>query len=85
MKKSEAISEALRIAFNIRELEVKDVSEAHRGHAGYQEGGESHFDVVIASADFEGMSRIARHRAIHAAIGPDLISQIHALSIDVSV
>lgn len=84
MKKSDAISEALRKAFNISVLEVEDVSEAHRGHAGYQDGGESHFDVRIVSGDFKGMTRIARHRAIHAAIGKDLIGQIHALSLDVS-
>lgn len=64
-------------------LEVEDDSEAHRGHAGYQEGGQSHFIVVIRSDTFKGQSRVARHRAVHAALGADLIGRIHALSLDI--
>ena len=28
------------------------------------------------------MSRVARHRAVHAALGPELLARIHALSLD---
>ncbi|MGB1208910.1 MAG: BolA/IbaG family iron-sulfur metabolism protein, partial [Paracoccaceae bacterium] len=49
-----------------------------------QEGGESHFRVHIRAAAFGDMSRIARHRAIHAALGTDLVSAIHALTLDVA-
>ncbi|QFT62530.1 transcriptional regulator BolA [Roseivivax sp. THAF30] len=72
----------LREAFEPRELVVRDDSEAHRGHAGFQEGGESHFHVVIRSEAFKGQSRIARHRAVHQALGADLVGAIHALSLD---
>jgi len=81
MAVSDEIKTALEAAFTVEHLEVADVSEAHRGHAGYQEGGQSHFDVVITAPDFKGMSRIAKHRAVHAALGPDLIGRIHALSL----
>ena len=64
-------------------LEIRDDSEKHRGHAGYQEGGESHWQIVISSAVFDGMNRLARHRAIHAAVGKDIIGRIHALAIDI--
>jgi BolA protein len=30
------------------------------------------------------MSRLARHRAVHAALGPDLMGRIHALALDLS-
>jgi BolA protein len=30
------------------------------------------------------MSRIDRHRAVHAALGPDLVGRIHALALDIS-
>ena len=63
-------------------LEIRDDSEKHRGHAGYQDGGESHWQIVISSAAFDGMNRLARHRAIHAALGKDIIGRIHALAID---
>ncbi|NDH25968.1 MAG: BolA family transcriptional regulator [Rhodobacteraceae bacterium] len=59
-------------------------SESHRGHAGFQEGGESHFRVRLISADFVAQSRIARHRAVHAALGKDLMGEIHALALDLS-
>ncbi|WP_424970599.1 BolA family protein [Dinoroseobacter sp. S76] len=75
----------LQAAFAPRLLEVVDDSESHRGHAGYQEGGESHWNVHIASAEFEGMSRIARHRAVHAALGADLVGRIHALALKIEV
>ncbi len=73
----------LEQAFRPTLLEVVDDSERHRGHAGYREGGESHFNVKIRAAAFEGQSRIARHRAVHEALGPDLVGRIHALSLDI--
>lgn len=78
------IEQKLTEAFTPQVLEVVDDSEAHRGHAGFQEGGESHFNVRIVSGAFEGKSRLARHRAVHSAIGPDLIARIHALALDIS-
>lgn len=78
------IEEKLRVAFQPEVLEVVDDSEAHRGHAGFQEGGESHFNVKIVAPAFASQSRIARHRAVHTAIGPELIGRIHALALDIS-
>ncbi|MBO28963.1 MAG: BolA family transcriptional regulator [Rhodobacteraceae bacterium] len=76
------ITDRLELAFEPRELQVVDDSESHRGHGGYREGGESHFNVRIRSARFKGMSRIARHRAVHDALGRDLMGRIHALALD---
>ncbi|WP_224814548.1 BolA family transcriptional regulator [Hasllibacter sp. MH4015] len=81
MTRTEKIEAALRAAFAPRVLEVVDDSEAHRGHSGYQDGGESHFNVVIESEKFQGLSRIARHRAVHDALGRELMSEIHALAL----
>ncbi|MEM7520056.1 MAG: BolA family protein [Pseudomonadota bacterium] len=83
MSRVQMIEQKLAAAFSPRELVVVDDSESHRGHAGFQEGGESHFNVRIRAAAFEGMSRIGRHRAVHRALGKDLIAQIHALAVDV--
>lgn len=77
------IESRLRAAFDVQELQIIDESEKHRGHAGYQDGGESHWQIVISSAAFDGMNRLARHRAIHAALGKDIIGRIHALAIDI--
>ncbi len=84
MTVTDEIRTRLQAAFDPRELEVVDDSESHRGHAGYQEGGESHFNVRIRSEAFAGQSRVARHRAVHAALG-DIVPRIHALALDIDV
>lgn len=84
MTVTDEIRTRLQAAFDPRELEVVDDSESHRGHAGYQDGGESHFNVRIRASAFEGQSRVARHRAVHKALG-DLVPRIHALALDIGV
>ena len=84
MTRTEKIEARLREAFSPRVLSVVDDSERHRGHSGYQEGGESHFRVTIESPAFAGLGRIERHRAVHAALGADLVAEIHALALKVS-
>lgn len=83
MTRAQKIEAALQAAFAPRVLDVVDDSEAHRGHAGFQEGGESHFNVHVESENFQGLSRISKHRAVHAAIGPELMSEIHALALTI--
>jgi BolA family transcriptional regulator, general stress-responsive regulator len=85
MSVTQEIADRLEAAFAPTELNVVDDSESHRGHAGFQEGGESHFNVKIKSAKFKGLSRIARHRAVHDALGAELIGRIHALALDLDV
>ncbi len=82
MRISEEIRAKLQGAFAPLTLEVIDESEKHRGHAGYRDSGESHFHVVLRAPAFAAMPRIARHRAVHAALGADLVGRIHALSLD---
>lgn len=84
MTRTQRIETRLREAFAPRVLSVVDESERHRGHAGYQEGGESHFRVTIESDAFQGLGRIERHRAVHAALGRELVAEIHALALKIS-
>lgn len=83
MGTTEEILTRLEAEFRPTLLEVVDESERHRGHAGYQEGGESHFRVTIAAPAFGPMSRIERHRAVHEALGRDLVARIHALALKI--
>ena len=85
MTVTDEIRSRLVAAFAPSVLEVVDDSERHRGHAGFRDGGESHFNVRIRAEAFAGQSRIARHRAVHAALGPQLVARIHALSLDIGV
>lgn len=84
MPVEEEIRQKLEAAFQPRALTVVDESEKHRGHAGWREGGETHFRVSIAAQAFEDMSRLARHRAVHEALGPELIGRIHALALEIT-
>ena len=82
MRVTDEIEAKLRERFSPDALEVEDQSALHAGHAGAPEGGQSHFAVTIRAAELADMSRIARHRAIHSALGADLVGRIHALAID---
>ena len=77
------IKTRLEVAFQPAALNVVDESENHRGHSGWREGGETHFRVEIRAPVFTTMSRIERHRAIHTALGAELIGKIHALALSV--
>ena len=82
MSRADEIRSKLEAALAPSELDVVDDSESHRGHGGYQEGGESHYNLRIRSDVFAGKTRIARHRLVHSALGPELIGRIHALALD---
>lgn len=62
-------------------LEIEDESHRHAGHAGARDG-RGHFRVRIVSAAFAGQTPIARHRAVYAALGEMMQTDIHALAID---
>lgn len=83
MRVEDEIREKLEQEFAPRFLEVLDESAQHRGHAGAPEGGQSHFRVKIGAERFAEMNRLARHRAIHSALGAELIGRIHALALEV--
>ena len=83
MSVTEEIRAILQAEFQPDVLIVEDESESHRGHAGFQEGGESHFKLTISATAFDDMSRVQRHRSIHAALGPVIINRIHALAMKI--
>jgi BolA protein len=60
------------------ELEIRDDSAAHAGHAGAAGGG--HYRVRLVSPRFAGLSRVQRHRLVFAAAGDLMQKGIHALA-----
>jgi BolA protein len=83
MPVTDEIRTRLEAEFRPTRLDVLDESESHRGHAGFREGGESHFRITIAAPAFAGMTRIERHRAVHEALGRDLVGRIHAIALKI--
>jgi BolA protein len=81
MSLAEVIRDRLEAAFQPSQLQVVNESHKHAGHGGDDGSGESHFHVVIRAAALAPLGRVARHRAIHAALG-DVTTRVHALSLD---
>jgi BolA protein len=75
------IDKRLRVALAPTRLAVINDSDRHRGHAGHDGSGESHFTVEIEAPAFAGMSRIERQRAVNALLKDLLRDRIHALAI----
>jgi len=62
-------------------LEVIDDSAQHRGHAGAASGG-GHYQLRVVSAQFKGLSRVARHRLVYDLLTDLMQREIHALAMN---
>lgn len=71
-------------AFSPAILEIIDDSESHRGHGGFREGGETHFNVEIVAEAFAGMSRVEQQRRVYSVLSDELSDRVHALSLKIS-
>ena len=75
------ITQALQGRLHPAELTVRDESEQHHGHAGWREGGETHFRLYIVSDAFSGKSRVERHRLVNETLKEAFDRGLHALAI----
>lgn len=80
MNRAERIQAALESGLDVRQIEVRDDSHKHAGHAGASPEGETHFDIVIVSPDFAGQSRVIRQRSVYALLSAEFDGGLHALS-----
>jgi BolA protein len=82
----------LEAAFAPTRLEITDDSARHAGHAGARahaakQGGseagvgETHFDIIIESAHFAGLNRVACQRAVYQVLAEELAGPVHALTL----
>jgi BolA family transcriptional regulator, general stress-responsive regulator len=82
MTVADQIAARLTSAFAPERLEVENESHRHAGHAGDDGSGDSHFRIVIRAQALAPLGRVARHRAVYAALG-DLTTRVHALALDI--
>ncbi len=73
------IHDAIERGLDAGHVEVIDHSAAHAGHAGAEAGG-GHFEVIVVSGKFEGVSRLAAQRLVYSALGDLMTTEIHALT-----
>jgi BolA protein len=83
MSVRDTIEQKLSQNFAPTHLDVIDESARHQGHAGWREGGETHFRVRIATAALAGKSRVMQHRAVMDVLVDELKGPVHALAIEV--
>ncbi|MEX0503252.1 BolA family protein [Alphaproteobacteria bacterium LSUCC0719] len=84
MTMADTIAGKLKQALSPREIEVLDVSHKHAGHAGWRDGGETHFEVRVRADIFAGKTRVECHRMVNAVLADELASSVHALQLDLS-
>tara|TARA_B100001248_G_C27125890_1_gene337906 strand:- start:305 stop:562 length:258 start_codon:yes stop_codon:yes gene_type:complete len=84
MATADTIAQKLKDALSPQHIVVEDVSHNHAGHAGWREGGGTHFTVTIKSASFAGRSRVEQHRIVNSILADELAGDIHALELHLS-
>ena len=77
MKIEQQIQNKIEEALNPRHLEILNESYMHN----VPSNSETHFKLVIVTDQFDGKSRIERHKIINSLLALELSSDIHALSL----
>ena len=62
----DSIAQSIRAGFSCEHLDVS--------------GDGAHFEALIVSPAFEGLTRVRRHQLVYAALGDRMREEIHALS-----
>lgn len=81
MSMADTIERKLTAALAPQHVEVRDDSHKHAGHAGWREGGETHFHVTVVAEAFNGENRVARQRKVYNVLAEELADSVHALQL----
>lgn len=79
--RADRLKDTLTKAFAPTLLRVVDDSARHAGHAGARPEGQTHYSVLLVSDAFVGINRVARSRAVHAALASEFSGGMHALAL----
>jgi BolA protein len=82
LSRAERMETQLLEAFAPVHFVLTDESAKHAGHAGARPGGETHYNVAMVSAAFNGVSRVERQRLVYHALREEFDTGLHALSLD---
>jgi len=82
---AQRILEKLGAGLSPDAIELVDDSARHAGHheggMDAKPGGESHFNLMIVSEAFEGLTRVARQRRVLDLLREEMAGPVHALSV----
>ena len=80
MNRKAKITNILTKNFNLYSCFVTDVSELHKGHSGYVNGEETHFEIIIVSNDFENKNRLERHKMVNNFLKNEFLGSLHSIT-----
>jgi len=75
-----AIRRVLQQRLAPEQLDLRDDSAAHAGHA--SAGGKGHFRLRIVSRCFEGLKPLQRHRLVNEALEELYQTELHAVAME---
>ncbi len=79
MQVQKLIEETLSSSFTIMYLDVANESHMHSVPA----NSETHFKVVLASPDFNGVRKVARHQQVYKVLDEAFQKGVHALALHI--
>ena len=78
----EKIKEKLTSELSPSTLIIKDQSHLHAAHFEAARQGGTHFKVRIVSSQFQGLSRVARHKKVYSILSELFEIGLHALALE---
>jgi stress-induced morphogen len=77
-----AMAKELMEIFEATYLHITDDSHKHAGHKGVEgRSGNTHFNIIIHSLQFEGKSLVQRHRMVYDSLQSFIDKGVHAIQI----
>ena len=77
------IEEKLRENLRPEFLEVKNNSNLHKGHAGDNGSGETHFAIKIQAEELKNLKRLDAHRKVNQLLKDEFQNGLHALELKI--
>ncbi len=81
MKTEEIIRRAVESGLSPVRYELTNDSGRHKGHAGDDGSGQTHFNLMVVSEVFGGKGRIERQRVVNTLLQDAFSSGMHAISL----
>jgi len=79
LNRVERIRQLVQDRLRPEQLDIRDDSKAHAGHA--SAGSKGHFHLRLVCSQFSGLTPLQRHRLVYETLAPLFDSDIHALSL----
>ncbi len=84
MNMEDKIKKAIEDSFSPEHFQLVNESHKHKGHAGDDGSGQTHFQLLVVSRKFENCNRVQRQRMVNEALAVCFEEGLHALSMTLS-